>query len=119
MWTLIIITIAFSGALSGASSSTAYLDFADQSKCEAAATAIGAPDWIRITPKKPPVALSNRRRLAATSSSPDACSVERLSVNAPPQKPRKFPFVHKEAAIQHTVRYTELAPDRFKNFWRD
>jgi type 1 fimbriae regulatory protein FimE len=20
---------------------------------------------------------------------------------------------------QHTVRYTELAPDRFKNFWRD
>ena len=22
-------------------------------------------------------------------------------------------------AIQHTVRYTELAPTRFKNFWRD
>ena len=21
--------------------------------------------------------------------------------------------------IQHTVRCTELAPDRFKNFWRD
>jgi integrase len=21
--------------------------------------------------------------------------------------------------IQHTVRYTELAPDRFRNFWRD
>ena len=21
--------------------------------------------------------------------------------------------------IQHTVRYTELAPDRFKRFWRD
>jgi site-specific recombinase XerD len=21
--------------------------------------------------------------------------------------------------IQHTVRYTELAPDRFKKFWRD
>jgi integrase len=21
--------------------------------------------------------------------------------------------------IQHTVRYTEVAPDRFKNFWRD
>ena len=36
MWTLIIITITFSGALSGASSSTAYLDFTDQSKCEAA-----------------------------------------------------------------------------------
>jgi hypothetical protein len=54
MWTLIIITIAFSGALSGASSSTAYLDFTDQSKCEAAATAIGTPNWIRITPKITP-----------------------------------------------------------------
>jgi hypothetical protein len=54
MWTLIVITIAFSGALSGASSSIAYLDFTDQSKCEAAATAIGAPDWIRITPKISP-----------------------------------------------------------------
>jgi hypothetical protein len=21
--------------------------------------------------------------------------------------------------IQHTVRYTELSPDRFKDFWRD
>ena len=21
--------------------------------------------------------------------------------------------------IQHTVRYTEMAPDRFKEFWRD
>jgi site-specific recombinase XerD len=21
--------------------------------------------------------------------------------------------------IQHTVRYTEFAPDRFKDFWRD
>ena len=21
--------------------------------------------------------------------------------------------------IQHTVRHTEMAPDRFKNFWRD
>jgi hypothetical protein len=21
--------------------------------------------------------------------------------------------------IQHTVRYTELSPSRFKNFWRD
>jgi hypothetical protein len=53
MWTLIIITIAFSGALSGASSSIAYLDFPDQSRCEAAATAIGAPDWIRIIPGGP------------------------------------------------------------------
>jgi type 1 fimbriae regulatory protein FimB/type 1 fimbriae regulatory protein FimE len=21
--------------------------------------------------------------------------------------------------IQHTVRYTDMAPDRFKDFWRD
>jgi hypothetical protein len=21
--------------------------------------------------------------------------------------------------IMHTVRYTEMAPDRFKNFWKD
>jgi hypothetical protein len=53
MWTLVIITIAFTGALSGASSSTSYLDFPDQLKCEAAAIAIGAPDWIRITPGGP------------------------------------------------------------------
>ena len=26
-------------------------------------------------------------------------------------------LVHKN--IQHTVRYTEMAPDRFKDFWRD
>jgi len=74
MWTLIIITIAFSGALSGASSSTAYFPISRNVKLQA--TAIGAPDWIRVSPQKPPVALSNRRRLAATSSSPDACSVE-------------------------------------------
>jgi hypothetical protein len=24
-----------------------------------------------------------------------------------------------QAWLQHTVRYTELAPDRFKDFWRD
>jgi hypothetical protein len=43
MWTLVIITIAFSGTLSGATSSTTYLDFPDQQKCETAATAVGAP----------------------------------------------------------------------------
>jgi hypothetical protein len=26
-------------------------------------------------------------------------------------------ILHKN--IQHTVRYTEMAPDRFKDFWRD
>jgi site-specific recombinase XerD len=30
---------------------------------------------------------------------------------------RALPYLgHKN--IQHTVRYTELAPDRFRNFWR-
>jgi hypothetical protein len=29
--------------------------------------------------------------------------------------------VHREAhkSIQHTVRYTKLSPDRFRDFWRD
>ena len=53
MWTLIIITIAFSGALSGATSSTTYLDFPDRPRCEAAATAISAPDWVSITSGSP------------------------------------------------------------------
>ena len=30
--------------------------------------------------------------------------------------PYRLGLGHKN--IQHTVRYTELAPDRFKNFWR-
>jgi uridine kinase len=30
--------------------------------------------------------------------------------------PGSKPIGHKN--IQHTVRYTELAPDRFKDFWR-
>jgi hypothetical protein len=40
------------------------------------------------------------------------------------QWPRPNPMSADEQAwlghknIQHTVRYTELAPDRFKNFWR-
>jgi type 1 fimbriae regulatory protein FimB/type 1 fimbriae regulatory protein FimE len=37
-----------------------------------------------------------------------------------PMTPKAFHALwlgHKN--IQHTVRYTELAPDRFKNFWRD
>jgi hypothetical protein len=53
MWTLVIITIAFSGTLTGATSSTTYLDFPDRPKCEAAATAISAPDWVSITSGSP------------------------------------------------------------------
>ena len=49
MWTLVIITIAFSGALSGATSSSIYLDFPDRERCETAAAAISAPDWVSIT----------------------------------------------------------------------
>ena len=29
------------------------------------------------------------------------------------------PALHGHKNIMHTVRYTEMAPDRFKNFWRD
>jgi len=31
--------------------------------------------------------------------------------------PHYRPLGHKN--IQHTVRYTELSPDRFKDFWKD
>jgi len=46
-----------SGALSGASSTTGFIDFPDEQKCEAAATAIGAPGWVRIPddPRRSPV----------------------------------------------------------------
>jgi hypothetical protein len=32
-------------------------------------------------------------------------------------KPGQHHLGHKN--IQHTVRYTEMAPERFKDFWRD
>jgi hypothetical protein len=41
-----------------------------------------------------------------------------------PRQARRYAFHHLPAHwlghknIQHTVRYTELAPDRFKDFWR-
>jgi hypothetical protein len=31
---------------------------------------------------------------------------------------RTYRILIERENIQHTVRYTELAPDRFKNFWR-
>lgn len=64
MWTLVIITIAFSGTLSGATSSTTYLDFPDQQKCETAATAIGAPDWVSISFGTPARAVGGYRIIA-------------------------------------------------------
>jgi site-specific recombinase XerD len=32
---------------------------------------------------------------------------------------RPYRLISATGNIQHTVRYTELAPDRFKDFWRD
>ena len=30
-----------------------------------------------------------------------------------------MPSVHRAQEYQHTVRYTELSPDRFRGFWKD
>ena len=43
--------------------------------------------------------------------------VNRLKNGVPSTHPPRGYLGHKN--IQHTVRDTELAPDRFKNFWRD
>ena len=48
MWTLIIITFVLPSSNSGASSTTALIDFADQQKCETAAKAIAVPDYAQI-----------------------------------------------------------------------
>jgi hypothetical protein len=50
MWTLVIVVLAFSGGLTGATSSTAFLDFTNKERCEAAAAAIGVPNIQRSSP---------------------------------------------------------------------
>ena len=35
-----------------------------------------------------------------------------------PERPRALQAYLGDKNIQHTVRYTELSPDRFKDFWR-
>jgi hypothetical protein len=34
-------------------------------------------------------------------------------------EPRSLQHYMGHKNIMHTVRYTEMAPDRFKNFWKD
>jgi type 1 fimbriae regulatory protein FimB/type 1 fimbriae regulatory protein FimE len=41
----------------------------------------------------------------------------RLANDGPDTRALQHYLGHKN--IQHTVRYTEMAPDRFKDFWRD
>lgn len=55
MWTLIIVVVGFSGGLTGATSSTAFLDFTNKERCEAAATAVGVPSWASIASLPPRV----------------------------------------------------------------
>ena len=48
-------------------------------------------------------------------------TLARSGFNAPADSPdtRALQAYLGHKNIQHTVRYTELSPDRFKNFWRD
>lgn len=55
MWTLVIVVLAFSGGLTGATSSTAFLDFTNKERCETAAAAIGVPNWASIASPPPRV----------------------------------------------------------------
>ena len=46
----------------------------------------------------------------------DACGYE-LANDGHDTRALQHYLGHKK--IQHTVRYTELSPDRFRDFWRD
>jgi site-specific recombinase XerD len=43
----------------------------------------------------------------------------RLRLQARERWPRALQHYLGHKNIQHTVRYTELLPDRFRDFWRD
>ncbi len=50
MWTLILVTIVLSGSVTGgAATSTAFLDFADEAKCQTAAAAMNMTERIGIS----------------------------------------------------------------------
>jgi hypothetical protein len=61
---------------------------------------------VAAAPKRPPRKSEKGDRLILRSS----CSVVDT---------RSLQYYLGHKSIQHTVRYTELAPDRFKGFWRD
>jgi hypothetical protein len=48
MWTLIIITFFMTATGGGASTTTTFLDFPDEEKCKAAASAIEVPGMVRL-----------------------------------------------------------------------
>jgi len=49
----------------------------------------------------------------------DVCFAMPVGTSSPMMATTRGPCSITSSNIQHTVRYTELAPDRFKNFWRD
>jgi hypothetical protein len=54
MWTLILVTVVFSGSVTGGvSGSTAFLDFPSEAKCRAAAGAIEASERVSIAASRP------------------------------------------------------------------
>jgi site-specific recombinase XerD len=67
-------------------------------------------DSARIEGKKGPHALICSDVILASS--------DQLAVIATPATTRALQAWLGHKNIQHTVRYTELAPDRFKDFWR-
>jgi hypothetical protein len=49
MWTLILMTVVFSGSVTGGvAANTTFLDFADEAKCRAAAAALQASERVVI-----------------------------------------------------------------------
>jgi hypothetical protein len=49
MWTLILVTLVFSGSVTGGvAANTAFLDFADEAKCRTAAAVLEASERVGI-----------------------------------------------------------------------
>jgi hypothetical protein len=49
MWTLILVTVVFSGSVTGGvAANTTFLDFPDEAKCRAAAAALQASEHVAI-----------------------------------------------------------------------
>jgi len=54
MWTLILVTVVFSGSVAGGvAGNTAFLDFPNEAKCRAAAGAMEASERVSITAARP------------------------------------------------------------------
>ena len=49
MWTLIVVTVVASGAaIGGVATSTSFLDFQDEAKCQTAADAVAGTNLVRL-----------------------------------------------------------------------